>query len=342
MGEGLENTSNLTPINSDEIHSYIKSEVGKLKWLSLEDFWPDGKDTIFNSTMDVPLNYHLQKCGDNDRDLLATQKEIKAQVEELQGRLQKFEMIPEKEIKIKTFDITLRKADHSILGLEVNGDHSVGNGCIIVDQIYEEGAVAAWNRQCTDRPILIGDRIVGVNGYTAAEHGSHELLRECKQSRTLKLRLERGLPYIPTTVRSFGGAPPMLPNSAGSRPLPPSPGITNEWDFVDGISRMSSSDWDQGSHCGHGHGHGHFLGNNGLKGQCGIPSQPLVSKVAPTMEELELMTQHQQHQVHQLQPEQTPLRVPKSKKNKMPNPNKVTSYKLRADAAEFVPRVASF
>jgi len=59
------------------------------------------------------------------------------------------------------------------------------------------------------------------------------------------------------------------------------------------------------------------------KGQCGIPSQPLVSKVAPTMEELELMTQHQQHQVHQLQQEQTPLRVPKSKKNKMPNPNKI-------------------
>jgi len=71
------------------------------------------------------------------------------------------------------------------------GDDKGKTRYITVDKIYDDGAVAAWNRQCTDRPILVGDRIISVNEFTAAEHGPNALLQECKRSRTIRFSIER-------------------------------------------------------------------------------------------------------------------------------------------------------
>eukprot|EP00929_Paragymnodinium_shiwhaense_P026371 TRINITY_DN15702_c0_g1_i1.p1 TRINITY_DN15702_c0_g1~~TRINITY_DN15702_c0_g1_i1.p1 ORF type:complete len:521 (+),score=122.41 TRINITY_DN15702_c0_g1_i1:103-1665(+) len=98
------------------------------------------------------------------------------------------------------FDFCLRKADGGSLGLGVNGDDGVQ---LVVNDVAEDGAVAAWNRQCKDKDsakvVLPGDRIICVNG----KHDAAGMKHECKEALLLKITVARWVctmypAYVPT------------------------------------------------------------------------------------------------------------------------------------------------
>lgn len=91
------------------------------------------------------------------------------------------------------FTFTLRRADDISLGLDVS--HSDADNFLLVKSILANGAVQAWNRQCSGGPaagkaVMAGDKIVRVN--ESADVGG--MLNQCKEKQLLKITVVRGDP----------------------------------------------------------------------------------------------------------------------------------------------------
>lgn len=90
------------------------------------------------------------------------------------------------------FDFTLRLADNIGLGLDLE-PCTYGREALFVQGVLQNGAIAAWNKQCFDgfakRPKSVwpGDAIVSVNGKT----DNSSMIHECKTQMLLKLTLFR-------------------------------------------------------------------------------------------------------------------------------------------------------
>jgi hypothetical protein len=90
------------------------------------------------------------------------------------------------------FNITLRKADDTSLGLSVTANED--NQVLLVEGVVPGGAVESWNRQCFgdpsgERVVVAGDRIVCVNGI---QNDVEKMLKECSTQRLVKLVIARG------------------------------------------------------------------------------------------------------------------------------------------------------
>lgn len=88
-----------------------------------------------------------------------------------------------------TFSFALRKADGVALGLDLRPDKTHK---LRVHSIDPDGAVEAWNKQCSGGPaagkaIAVGDFIVGVNGIESVDG----ILRECSEKQLLRLHILR-------------------------------------------------------------------------------------------------------------------------------------------------------
>jgi hypothetical protein len=91
----------------------------------------------------------------------------------------------------RIYAFTIRRANDFDLGLDV--DSSDCGRVLLVRDVAEDGAVAAWNLQCDEGPsvgrmVLPGDKILSVNGESSAKL----MLIECRRSLLLKLVLQRG------------------------------------------------------------------------------------------------------------------------------------------------------
>jgi len=91
----------------------------------------------------------------------------------------------------RMFSFTLRKADGTDLGLNVS--HTEDDKALTVEGVRPEGAVEAWNRQCTgstasEKAVCTGDRIVSVNGVI---NDPIKMLEECRDRQLLKLTVVR-------------------------------------------------------------------------------------------------------------------------------------------------------
>jgi len=90
------------------------------------------------------------------------------------------------------FGFTLRLADDVGLGVDL-GPCWDGGQALCVQEILQNGAVAAWNKQCFDgttmrlKAVFPGDTIVGVNGKTEYL----DMIHECKNKMLLKLTVFR-------------------------------------------------------------------------------------------------------------------------------------------------------
>jgi len=90
------------------------------------------------------------------------------------------------------FNITLRKADDTSLGLSVTAAED--GQVLLVEGVVPGGAVESWNRQCFgdpsgERVVVAGDRIVCVNGI---QNDVDKMLKECSTQRLVKLVIARG------------------------------------------------------------------------------------------------------------------------------------------------------
>jgi len=94
------------------------------------------------------------------------------------------------------FDFTLRLADDVGLGVDL-APFVDGNQALVIQGVLQNGAMAAWNKQCYDgtskrlKSIWPGDAIVSVNGKTE----QLDMLQECQTKMLLKL----------TAFRTMGG-----------------------------------------------------------------------------------------------------------------------------------------
>lgn len=91
------------------------------------------------------------------------------------------------------FTFTLRRADDVVLGLDVS--HCDAQGFLLVKGILPNGAIQAWNRQCSGGPaagksVLAGDKIVRVNDATTVQ----SMLEQCRVKQLLKITVVRGEP----------------------------------------------------------------------------------------------------------------------------------------------------
>jgi hypothetical protein len=104
------------------------------------------------------------------------------------GRSNDVPSISADDSQICSFNMTLRRADDSPVGLVVSGRPGVS--CLVVKAICHGGSVDAWNRQCrgTFKEIHAGDRFVAVNGATESE----AMVQECQGKQLLKFKVERG------------------------------------------------------------------------------------------------------------------------------------------------------
>lgn len=86
------------------------------------------------------------------------------------------------------FTITLRRADHVLLGLDVQPGESDAS-CLQVKAVRPGGAVEAWNRQCPGemREIRPGDRIIKIN---EAEDAA-TMTEECYMKHLLRMTVVR-------------------------------------------------------------------------------------------------------------------------------------------------------
>lgn len=98
-----------------------------------------------------------------------------------------------------TFTFTLRLADNHGLGIDVM--EPVSCEWLVVQQVLQEGAIEAWNKQCLDgsmaclKVVQYGDAIVSVNGRTNRQG----MMQECREKMLLKLTVVRRFPdYIPS------------------------------------------------------------------------------------------------------------------------------------------------
>lgn len=93
----------------------------------------------------------------------------------------------------QSFTLTLRRADHVPLGLDVG----VVNGapCLFVEAVKPGGAVEAWNRQCSGeaREIRVGDHIIMINGVEDAL----AMQEECLTKYLLRMTVVRGTSDLP-------------------------------------------------------------------------------------------------------------------------------------------------
>mmetsp|Transcript_137767 Transcript_137767/g.274724 ORF Transcript_137767/g.274724 Transcript_137767/m.274724 type:complete len:418 (+) Transcript_137767:42-1295(+) len=92
------------------------------------------------------------------------------------------------------FTFTLRKADGADLGLNVS--HHEHDRVLRVEGIRTDGAVEAWNKQCSagggaaaERAVLQGDHIISVNGI---HYDPDRMLEECRTMQLLRLTVARG------------------------------------------------------------------------------------------------------------------------------------------------------
>ena len=85
------------------------------------------------------------------------------------------------------FELTLRRADGTPLGLQCKGH----NGVLFIKHVRPHGAVEALNRLCagTHREVRPGDLIVKVNDICC---DAASMAEECCKERLLKLTLVRG------------------------------------------------------------------------------------------------------------------------------------------------------
>lgn len=99
------------------------------------------------------------------------------------------------------FSLTLNKAG-TVLGLNVS--HSDKDQVLYVEGIYPGGAAEAWNQLCAtsgERPISLGDRIVGINGVAC---DPDRMLQECREQEVLTL-----------SIMAQPRTPPELPGARG-------------------------------------------------------------------------------------------------------------------------------
>jgi len=112
-----------------------------------------------------------------------------------------------------TLNVTLRKADGAELGLFLlRSDTEPG---LRVEGVRSEGAVQAWNRQCQskEKEIVVGDRIVSVNGIS---DNPDVMLTECKDKQLLRLVIERATGSSgSSTLRADANV--FVPKAAGSQ-----------------------------------------------------------------------------------------------------------------------------
>mmetsp|Transcript_104676 Transcript_104676/g.181896 ORF Transcript_104676/g.181896 Transcript_104676/m.181896 type:complete len:672 (-) Transcript_104676:93-2108(-) len=90
------------------------------------------------------------------------------------------------------FGFTIRRADGVELGMEVVPDEDSQE--LVVQEVLENGAVAAWNRLCVGTPTSVkevkpNDRVVSVNDKTGC---CESMLDECRNKQLLKLVVVRG------------------------------------------------------------------------------------------------------------------------------------------------------
>lgn len=92
------------------------------------------------------------------------------------------------------FDFTLRLADDVGLGVDLAARVD-GNQALVIQGVLQNGAIAAWNKQCYDgtskrfKSIFPGDAIVSVNGKTE----QLDMLHECQTKMLLKLTVFRAM-----------------------------------------------------------------------------------------------------------------------------------------------------
>lgn len=121
----------------------------------------------------------------------------------------------------KIFSFTLRKADNTVLGLNVS--HQEEDKALRVEGVRPEGAVEAWNRQCvgssaSEKAIIPGDRIISVNGVV---NDPAKMLEECRDKQLLKLTVVRGeAPVAPKTPGLRADAPEFVPPGCTTSPAP--------------------------------------------------------------------------------------------------------------------------
>mmetsp|Transcript_9258 Transcript_9258/g.14725 ORF Transcript_9258/g.14725 Transcript_9258/m.14725 type:complete len:386 (-) Transcript_9258:128-1285(-) len=89
---------------------------------------------------------------------------------------------------VRSFSLTLRRADTIPVGLDVRSEES----CLVVERVRPGGAVEAWNRQCPgdNREILAGDRIIMINGQEDAD----VMREECLTKYLLRMTVVHGPP----------------------------------------------------------------------------------------------------------------------------------------------------
>lgn len=90
------------------------------------------------------------------------------------------------------FGFTLRLADEVGLGVDLT---PVGSSSLLVQRVFQKGAIDAWNKQCFDgtakrfKAIWPGDTIVSVNG----KREPADMINECKSKMLLKLTVFRAV-----------------------------------------------------------------------------------------------------------------------------------------------------
>jgi len=136
---------------------------------------------------------------------------------------------------IGMFSFTLRKADGAELGLNVS--HHEQDKVLRVEGVRPDGAVEAWNRQCSgsafaEKAVLPGDKIICVNHIY---YDPIAMLEECKDKQLLKLTVVRGeIPLPPAPPQALTGSPAAqkpafgLNVNAATFVMPGSPATANE------------------------------------------------------------------------------------------------------------------
>jgi hypothetical protein len=104
--------------------------------------------------------------------------------------------------KVIEFTFTILKADGMDLGLSVA--HVDSEQALIVEGVCQDGAVEAWNRQCSanasHKVVRRGDKIVSVNSVTK---DPAKMLEECRNRRLLKLAVVRTVEAKPSGASSL-------------------------------------------------------------------------------------------------------------------------------------------
>jgi len=114
------------------------------------------------------------------------------------------------------FTLTLRRADHVPLGLDVRGE--TGETYLAVDAVLPGGAVESWNRLAgNSRDIRAGDRIIEINKAEDVD----AMREECRTQHLLRLTVLRGpfpTPAGPVSVATSSAAvaPPITGLVRGS------------------------------------------------------------------------------------------------------------------------------